>query len=60
MGEEPETGEGGGSERKDTASAQRNLRFVGRGLVADKLLWREALRQDASARVPAQPELSST
>lgn len=60
MGKEPETGGGGGRERKDTASAQRNVRFVGRGLVADKLLWSEALRKGASAGVPAEPEPSST
>lgn len=52
MGEEPETGGGGGRERKDTASARRNVRFVGRGVVADKLLWREALRKAASTGSP--------
>lgn len=52
--------EEGGRERKDTARAQRNLRLVGRGVVADEPLWTEALRKDASARIPAEPELSPT
>lgn len=50
----------GGRERKDTGRAQRNLRLVGRRVVAHKPLWTEALRKDASASIPAEPELSPT